>query len=376
LKILFVTTISNTVNAFLIPYIKLLVENGHQVDVAFNVVQDVSSELINLGCKIHYIGFQRTPLKTSNYTAYKQIKNIILDEGYELVHTHTPIASFLTRLACRKNSKSKILYTAHGLHYYKGAPLLSWLIYYPIEKLTAKFTDGIITINEEDYVSVRNMKCNKTDSIYKVNGIGIDLNKFYPQTAIEKYAFREQYGYKKNDFILMYTAELNHNKHQDLLINAVNLLKHNIPNIKLLLAGEGPLLNKYQDHVNKLGLSDSIDFLGYRSDIPNLLKLSDVAVSASRREGLPVNIMEAMATGLPLVVSNCRGNRDLVINGQNGYVVGIDDTKSFAESIEKLYNSEELRREFGNRGIHLVNRYSLENVIIEMKTIYAKMIMI
>ncbi len=368
MRILYVTTVSNTINGFLVPHIKLLIEKGNQVDVACNIVQEISPDLIKLGCKVYNIEFQRSPFKKANYKAYIKIRKLIASGEYQLVHTHTPVASFLTRLACRNIPNIKVLYTAHGFHFFKGAPLINWLLYYPIEKWLSKYTDCLITINDEDYeLAVNNFKAR---SVKKVPGVGVDLNKFVPQTLEKKKELRKQYGYSDDDFILIYVAELNHNKHQDLLIKVVDVLKNKIPNIKLLLVGAGKLIEDYKQQVRDLKLKDHIHFLGYRKDVPNLMAIADVAVSASRREGLPVNVMEAMATGLPLVVTDCRGNRDLVVNGKNGFVIALDDVDAFADAIERLYNSQELRTKFGRANLEMIKEYSLENVIKYMEEIY------
>lgn len=372
MKILFVATISNTINAFLIPHIKFLINQGHEVDVACNIVSEIDTKIIELGCKVHNIEFQRIPLKKDNYKAYKKIGEIVKREGYELVHTHTPIASFLVRLACKSNLKVKILYTAHGFHFMKGAPLKNWLLYYPMEKIAARWTDGIITINDEDYILAKKLTLRKFNSVYKVNGVGIDMDKYQPASNNEKCELRKKYGYKEEDFILFYAAELNYNKHQDLLINSVNILKDKIPNVKLLLAGVGNLEEKYKNQVNDLQITQNVDFLGYCTEVHNFLRISDVGVSSSIREGLPVNVMEAMATGLPLVVTNCRGNADLVNNNVNGYVVGIDNIEQFANAIEGLYNSEDLRNQFGQINIELVKKYSIDNIKMEMNKIYGE----
>lgn len=372
MKVLYVTTISNTVNAFLIPHIKLLIEKGHKVDVAFNVVQEIDPELVEMGCKIHNVAFQRSPISKQNYVAYKKLRRIMKDEDYDMVHVHTPIASIITRIACRDILDLKIVYTAHGFHFMKGAPIKSWLIYYPIERLVARWTDILITINHEDYNVAKRFRLRSKGKIYKVNGVGIDLNKFEPQIIEKKIQIRKEYGYKEDDFILFYAAELNYNKHQDLLIDVVNILKDKIPNIKLLLAGSDTLENEYKEQVKQLGVGNNIEFLGYRGDIPNLLMLSDIAVASSRREGLPVNVMEAMATGLPLVVTNVRGHRDLVDDGENGYVIGVNDIEGFVKSIEKLHKDNELRHKLGRRGLELVQKYSLESVLKEMKSIYVE----
>lgn len=370
MKILIVTTISNTINAFLVPHIKLLIEEGNEVELAFNPVEEIRYDLIQLGCKIHHVYFQRDPFKKENITAYKKIKQIVSRGGYGLVHVHTPVASLLTRLACRKITDVKILYTAHGFHFFAGAPWRNWILYYSLEKIAARWTDGLIIMNEEDYKSAQKLKLRKNNSIYKVNGVGIDLKRFIPQTVETKIKLREEYNYSLDSFILIYVAELNYNKHQDLLIKAVSKVKRKIPNIKLLLVGNGNLENKYKKLVRSLGMENNVELLGQRKDISNLLSISDLTVSTSRREGLPVNIMEAMATSLPLIVTDCRGNRDLVQNGVNGIVIKNDDVEACAKAIEVLFNSKQLRHEFGVQSKAHIQNYSLEIVLGEMKEIY------
>ena len=200
------------------------------------------------------------------------------------------------------------------------------------------------------------------------------MRKFEPQIIENKFQTRKEYGYEENDFILFYAAELNENKHQDLLIKVINILKDKIPSIKLLLAGTGKLENQYKELVKDLDINSNVEFLGYRSDISKLLMLSDIAVASSRREGLPVNIIEAMATGLPLVVTNVRGHRDLVNNDENGYMIKIDSIEEFSDIIQEIYKDEKLRNRLGGKGIELVQKYSLENVLEEMKHIYNKQI--
>lgn len=373
MKILYVTTISNTVNSFLIPHIKFLIEHGNVVDVAFQSVQEVHADLMNLGCKIHPVDFQRNPFKRENIHAYKKIKKIVSEEGYELVHVHTPVAAFVTRLACRKLRHVKILYTAHGFHFFKGAPKKNWALFFPLEKIAARWTDGLITMNDEDFSSAKKLKLRARDSIFKVHGVGVDLRKFFPETAKKKVELRNKYHFSSNDFILIYVGELSYRKHQDLLIKAVSLLKDKIPNMKLLLAGDGDLLDEYKRMVKQLRVENNIAFLGYRHDINNLMVIADLAISTSRQEGLPVNILEAMAAGLPLIVTNCRGNRDLVNNGENGIVIGVDDVDACVNAIEKLYHSKELMRKYANKNRELIGAYSVEDVLSEMRVVYSKL---
>ena len=369
-KVLFVASIDRHILSFHTPYLKLFKDEGYEVHVASN-----GTEIIPFVDKKYNVEFERSPFKTSNIKAYFHLKRIIEENNYDLIHCHTPMASALTRIAARaaRQKAIKVVYTAHGFHFFKGAPLKNWLIYYPIEKILSKYTDCIITINSEDYKTAIN-KNFKARKIVFVNGVGVDLEKYPPRTFEQKSLMREKYCYSQDDFILFFAAELSYRKHQDLLINAVNLLKKSIPNIKLLLAGSGPLEKQYKEQTALLGLDSNVKFLGYRKDVKNYLILSDIAVASARQEGLPVNLMEAMATGLPLVVTDARGNRDLVVEGENGLINDLYDQVGFANSIEKLYKNKNLREFFGQQNIKLVRKYSIKNVLQEMKTIYREVL--
>lgn len=371
MKILYVTTISNTVNLFLIPHIKFLIEEGHKVDVAFDV-DKIHPELLNLGCEIYQVNFHRNPISKGNIAAINRIRDIISSGGYEIVHVHTPIASFLTRFACKKMKDIKVIYTAHGFHFFKGAPRKNWLIYYLLERIAAIWTDALITINEEDFHNAQKLKVRIHDSIYKIHGIGLNLNKFLPQEEETKISKRKEYGFLPEDFILINVGELCIGKQQNVLIEAVSILVDDIPNIKLLIVGDGRLRNTYMKLVQRLGLVRNVEFLGYREDVNHLMTLSDVAVSVSKREGLPVNVMEAMATGLPLVVTDCRGNRDLIKDRVNGLVIDVEDSIGCAKAIKELYESKELRLMLASKNLEMIKPYSQENVIKELNHIYSR----
>ncbi|OCA88294.1 glycosyl transferase [Bacillus sp. FJAT-27225] len=367
-KVLFVATVDKGhILKFHVPYLKYFKEKGYEVHVACSGNADIPF------CdKKHELPFERSPYKFSNITAYKALKKIIETTHFDLIHCHTPMGGVIGRLAARSARKkgTKVLYTAHGFHFFSGASTLNWLIYFPIEKYLSSYTDCLITINNEDYNLARE-KFN-SPQVELVHGVGVDLNRFTPQSFEEKVKLRSSYGYNEEDFILMYTAELNHNKHQDLLIEAINLLRGEIPNIKLLLAGEGVMAAEYRGLSERLDVNSLIDFLGHRKDIPELLKLSDIAVSASRREGLPVNIMEAMATGLPIVATNSRGNRDLVKHNENGFIVSLNDPQEFCSKIKELYKNDSLRKKFGKKNVVNSKTYSLQNIILEMDRIYSR----
>ncbi|MYL20105.1 glycosyltransferase [Halobacillus litoralis] len=370
MRILYVTTISNTIKAFLIPHIKLLISKGHTVDIACYIKKGLDDEPTLKHCNIYEIPFSRSPISRGNLKAYKYLKKIIENNKYDLVHTHTPVASLITRLICRGLPEIKVLYTAHGFHFFKGSPIRNWMIYYPIEKLASRWTDAIITMNEEDYLRAKKMTSRLNVNIYKTSGVGVNLREYAAPGEKYKRELRVKYKLNEEDFILFYAAELNKNKNQNFLIDTIYALKDRVPNIKILLAGDGPMQEKYQEKAKRLGLKQNILFLGRRNDIPDLLKLADVSVASSLREGLPVNIMEAMSTGLPLVVTDRRGHTDLVKENENGYVVSVNNKKEFSEAIYKLYTNVNLRKRFGGNSYKMVLNYSDENVIEELRNIY------
>ncbi len=365
-KILFVATIDQHIRHFHYPFLEWFKNNGYEVHVASNGEED----LLHVDEK-HNIPFERFPFKINNIKAYKQLKELIDTNEYKLVHCHTPMGGVITRLASIAARKRglKVLYTAHGFHFYKGAPKKNWLIYYPVEKLLSRFTDLLITINEEDYELATKKKF-RAHKIEYVKGVGVNFSKFSPQNSETKQKLRRIYNYSDEAFILVYVGELSYRKHQDLLINAVSLSKSEIPNLKLLLVGKGELYDDYEKLIATLGVKDNVELLGYRRDVPDLMSLADVAVSSSIQEGLPVNVMEAMATGLPLVVSNSRGNRDLVIDDESGIVVNLDNVNEMSNALVKLYKSEELRQRYGKQGLAMINNYSIDNILKKMTELY------
>lgn len=306
MKILYITTISDTMG-FFPDHIKMLLGQGHTVDLACNIVNPVKQEIINMGCKIHQIPFQRFPLRKDNLIAYKMLKEIIIDEGYDLVHTHTPIASAITRLACKNIKKIKVLYTAHGFHFYKGAPIKNWIIYYPIEKWLSKYTDTLITINKEDYERAKNDF--KAKRVEYIPGVGLDIDKF-TNVVVDKAGKRQELGLPEDAFVILSVGELNKNKNHEVVIRAI--AKLNNPNIHYVICGKGSLESYLKKLSTELGIGENLHLLGYREDIPEICKISDVFAFPSFREGLPVSVMEAMASGLPVICSQIRGNTDLI----------------------------------------------------------------
>lgn len=360
-KVLFCATVDSHILQFHIPYLKMFKEQGYEVHVATNGNEEIPF------CDVkHVVSFERSPIKINNLKAIKQLKEIINKEEFNIIHCHTPMGSVVTRIAAMKARKKlniKVIYTAHGFHFFKGAPKLNWLIFYPIEKWLAKYTDVLITINNEDYNrATKKFKCK---NIKLVPGVGINNDKFdFEMSEQEKKALRKEIGVNENDFVIIYVAELIKRKNQTMAIKAIKQLSEKYDNIKLILPGKDTINGEYQKLAKQLQIEDKVKFLGYRNDIPQLMKISNLSISTARFEGIPVNVLEALYIELPVVVTNCRGNRDLVQDGQSGYVVEIDNVEEMTHKIETIYNNQ--NEEFKIN----IKKYELNEVMKKMKEIY------
>jgi glycosyltransferase EpsD len=367
-KILFCATVDYHFKAFHLPYMKWFKEQGWEVHLAASG----HLELPYVDQKFS-IEIQRSPIDLKNFRAYKSIKDLTTLHRYDIIHCHTPMGGVLTRLASRlaRKSGTKVLYTAHGFHFCKGSPFINWLIYYPIEKLLSRQTDCLITINREDYLLAKRHHF-KADFIDHVHGVGVNTDIYKQVDDHSKMKLREEYGYSSEDFIMFYAAEFNANKNQKLIIEALAKIKSQAPNAKVLFAGKGHLLKDCQELANQLGVGKMIEFLGFREDILSLLNISNMAIASSRREGLPVNIMEAMACGLPILATVNRGHNELIRNGKNGYLVAPDNVSLFSEKMLEMYQSKRDCQVMGKVSFELVKRYSLSKVRLEMIKIYRR----
>lgn len=373
-KVLFTATVDSHILCFHIPFLKLFHDKGYEVHVATNGTDEIPY------CdKKIVIPFERSPYKLNNLKAIKQLRKVINEEKYDIIHTHTPMGSVVTRLAAkqaRRKYHTRVIYTAHGFHFYKGAPLLNWLLFYPVEKYLAKYTDTLITINKEDYDLAKNKFSKRCKNIEYVPGVGIDEEKFnVKMTKKEKHELRESLGLKDDDFVLTYIARMDKNKNQGFLIDVMNELVKEHQNIHLLLVGPDELNGIYQEKTKNLNLTNNVHFLGFRKDIPELLKITDVSVSCSLREGLPVNIMEAMVSGLPVVATDARGVRDLVQDGVNGFVIDRNDKCTFNDKIKKILKNPILINNFKLENMKISKKYSLMSIIYLMNEIYKKVIL-
>ncbi|SFL16135.1 Glycosyltransferase involved in cell wall bisynthesis [Paenibacillus sp. 1_12] len=367
-KILFVATVDYHFKAFHLPHMKWFKEQGWEVHIAARG----KLELPFVDQK-YDLPIDRSPFKRSNWKAYRELKEIINANKYNIIHCHTPVGGALARLAAREArlQGTSVIYTAHGFHFYKRAPLINWMIYYPVEKMLARYTDCLITINEEDYQRAVSHRF-KAGRIERVHGVGVNTERFKPVDLAQKLDMRTKLGFQHNDHLMFYAAEFNKNKNQQLLIEALARIKHDAPHAKLLLAGVGVLEESCRELADRLEISSRVFFLGYRDDIDQILPMCDIAVASSLREGLPVNIMEAMACGLPVVASSNRGHSELVQESVTGHVVSPKDSTLLAKQLLELIRSEELREQMKIESLRRVQTYSLTQVGMELIEIYTR----
>lgn len=371
MKILYVTTVSGTTN-FFISHVNMLIDQGHSVDFACNVNMPIRQSLLNRGCKVFQINFSRAPLDRTNIQSFKEMKIILQDNQYDIVHVHTPVAAAVTRLAAIKFKKNGLLviYTAHGFHFFRGAPIKNWLFYYPVEKFLSRYTDILITINQEDYERAKRKF--KAKQIEYVPGVGIDINKFQ-NVVVDKEDKRAELGIPKDAYVMVSVGELIKRKNYKTIINALKTINHS--EIFYIICGTGPLSEELGSLINSLGLASQIKMLGYRSDIPEILKVSDLFIFPSFQEGLPVALMEAMISGLPVVCSNIRGNIDLIEEGKGGFLVEPSDIEAFAKAIKKMIEDNIMVTRFIEYNKERIVEYSDERVLDRMEGVYCRLLL-
>lgn len=345
------------------PYLKYFHDNGYEVHTVSN-----SDKLLDNVDKSYKIAIKRNPYSFENVKAIFELRKIIKQGQYDIIHVHTPMGSVIARLAITKKikQKSKIIYTAHGFHFYKGCPKINYLLYFPIEKILSKRTDMIITINKEDYDFAK--KHFKTNIKY-IPGVGFDEEQFKTKlTKNKQIELRNKLGLSNKDYVISYIAEISKRKRQTYLLKVIS--KMNLTNEKFLFIGDSTKSLKVRRLMHKYHLDNVVKIIDFNNNINEYLDISNLIVSVSKQEGLPLNIMEAMYKEKPIIVTDCRGNRDLIKHMENGVVVGLNNQLELISSIECLKNNPELSKKLGRNNRKLINNYSIKKVLPMMENLY------
>lgn len=345
-NILILVTTKDFLEKFELNNVRILTELGYRVHYAANTTEDMyvfdENRIREMGVEIHHIDIARSPYMVHyNRKAFLQLVEIVKKYDIDAIHCHTPVGGLLGRLLGNyfKEKPLYVVYTAHGFHFYKGAPLINNTIFYMVEKKLANYTDYILTINQEDYENVKKFNLRKNGKYYYIPSVGLNMEWFYPFTEEEVITKREKIQIDKDDFFIVSTGELNLNKNHQVVLQALEKLKKSgkdISRIKFGICGEGLLRKKLQDQIIKAGLEDKVSFYGFTTNVSEIVGCADVFVFPSIREGLGMAALEALSMKIPVIASDNRGTREYMEVGKNGYIYKSNDSDGFAHGIEKI----------------------------------------
>lgn len=354
---------------FLMPHVVHLSKRGFDIDLACSEVgarlQEVREALSPYVGRIYKLSLKRTPLSFKNAKGYGELKEILAENHYDFIWTNEPVMSVMTRLAAKKARKNgtKVVYMAHGFHFYKGAPLLNWALFYPIEKIMAQHADMISTVNLEDFSRAGRFNVNE---VRYIHGIGINTARLSTDGVSKN--LRRELNLPEGTFVILSIGELNRNKNQKTIIKALSALENE--NIHYVLCGKGAEEQNLKGFAKECGLERNVHFLGYRKDVVDICTQADVYVMPSHREGLPVSSLEAMYCGLPLVTSDIRGLTDVNKAGINGFLCAPDDFKAYADAIKNLYEHPGLRTQMGAKNKQDVMPFTIEKTLFEVENLF------
>ena len=366
-KILYVATSDIHLHTFHRPYLRFLTDRGYEVHIA---AEDRGGFTFGEVACYHRIVFRRSGLDGAHFAALKRLNGLIRTHRYALVHCHTPIPSVLARLANLLAGKARttMLYTAHGFHFYRGGPRSYWLSYFPVEWALSMVTDGLITINREDFGHASSkLRCRK---VYQIPGIGLDLARFRPLSGDRRTTTKAELGLAPDAFVLLYVAEFIPRKNHEFLLDALPGLAAAIPELHLVLAGQGVLMERMRDKVRQLELEQQVSFTGFTDKVPQYAAVSDIAVSTSRHEGLGLGLAEQMACQVPVLASEDKGHRELVDHGSNGYLYRQGDLQHFKDCVLDLYRHSERRAGFGLQAREKSRQFGIDRSLASMEQIY------
>ena len=375
-KALLIASMASMLDNFNRGNIDILLDIGYELTLASNFCTKADSnskekidqflnEMKTKGVRCVQIDFSRQLFNIpEQLKSYNQVKNL-LKENFTLIHCHSPICAAITRLCAERYRKkgTKVVYTAHGFHFYNGSSFWNWMLFYPIERFFSSWTDCLITINKEDYYRAKKFFYSK--EVLLVPGVGIDIDKFH-NTRVDKKAKREEIGLSEEDIMILSVGELNKNKNHQLVIRAISRLKND--KIHYIIAGQGVQYQSLRKLANKLHVS--LHLLGFREDIPQLLSISDIFTFPSKREGLGLALVEALVAGKTAVASRIRGPKDIIQNEEGGILVPVENEKEWSKAIYMLIKDCELKGQKYAIDFDKLKKYGKNEVNKTMKNLY------
>lgn len=377
-NILFLATVPSMIISFNMRNIKMLQAMGYKIHVACNYeeksawtdeqLKEFKNILTANNVTMHQIDFPRKPYHPiSLLKSYIQTRKLLAENEFTMMHNQSCVSGILGRIAAKKH-KIKILHTEHGFYYFKGGPLFNW-IFYPFDWLCSHFTDAIITINKDDTAFAK--KYMKTKKVVYIPGVGIDVD-YYFYTNVDKIKFKEQLGIPKDAFVVLSVGELNSNKNHSAILKAISALKEE--NIYYVICGEGVERNNLNSLANELGIKNRFILAGQRKNVNEFYKIADIFAFPSKREGLGLAAIEAMASGLPLITSNKNGINDYAENGKTGFMCEPDDIDGFSKAISLLYKDIKLQDEMKSYNVLKAKDFSQEKTDEIMLGLYKEIL--
>lgn len=363
-------TVQSHICQFHKPLVEVLHAHDCEVHVAArNNLAEKNGLKLDFVEKVFDVPFSRSPKSTDNLRAEKMLKRIISEEKYDIIHCNTPMGGIVTRLAAKHARKNgtRVIYTAHGFHFYEGAPKKNWMVYYPIEKYFSKKNDMLITITHEDYyLAKKKFHC----QVEHIHGVGVDEKRYFPVDETEKCRLRREMGFGEDQKLLLCVGELLPNKNQKMAIHAMKKIVKQYPDAVLFIAGNGSENENLKNEIITCGLEQNVTMLGYCTHLQDYQHIVDVLVSCSYREGLPLNIVESMLSSNPVVASINRGHSELIKNGENGYLVSVDDVDEMADRVLEIFDDKDKAEKLGSKAYDYAKDYCFTSVKKELEEIY------
>lgn len=382
-RILMLASVASMIDQFNMSNIRLLLEMGYEVHVACNFkkgntcdtnrIRRLRKMLDNMQVVQHQWDCPRSILGPGQcLRAYYQLWRLTGQYRFFRIHCHSPVGSVLARVAAHGRG-IKVIYTAHGFHFYKGAPLRNRMLYYPVEKLLSAWTDVLITVNREDYcLAKRKLHAGK---VYRIPGVGIDVGRFQKHAVQEITTdFRAAYEIPADALVLLSVGELSRRKNHQAVILALAKLQRQ--DVYYVICGQGKQKYRLWNIAQKYGVAHLVRMTGFLEKVSRAYDCADIFVFPSLQEGLPVALMEAMAAGLPCVVSDIRGNRELICEkgGRRFSPTGCKSTEQLLQYLKELLDNRDIREACGHYNRKKIKAYDVTVVERHMKRIYKKTI--